>query len=102
MSNMGFHNRRGGMSHKAITMAGCRRKCLEFLASGGAFVPDEISAILQKGRSRGGMPFIYESLIDMEQSGLVCRASDYENPVTYYKWKITGCGLLSLAAPKRI
>jgi hypothetical protein len=85
-------------SHKEKTMAGCERRCLEFLANGGAFVAVDIQASLNTGQSRGGMPFIYEALINMERYGLVCRASDYENPITYYQWKITGCGLLSLAA----
>lgn len=75
------------------------RKCLDFLARGGAFAALDIQKGLGNGLSRGGTPYIWESIINMERSWLVCRARDYEHPETDYQWKITGCGLLSRAAP---
>lgn len=68
-------------------VAGLERSVLAFLAKNGPHVAQGI-------HNSAWVP-----LRNMERSYLVCRASDYEDPRSFHKWKITGCGMLALATP---
>lgn len=69
-----------------LIQAGQERAILVFLAKNGPHVAAEINNNA------------WNFLRDMEGSYLVCRASDYEDPRSFHKWRITGCGMLELAS----
>jgi DNA-binding MarR family transcriptional regulator len=68
------------------------RMILEFLDHGGSYTAEEIHGMLMP-HPRG----LWETLTKFERDGLIWRAFDYEDWRTLHKWKITGCGRLTIA-----
>lgn len=80
-----------------MDIAVAQQTILLYLAKGGAYVAQDISDAIY---ARTWSGYVWDMLRIMERSYLVCRASDYEDPGSYHKWKITGCGRLAALAPQ--
>jgi hypothetical protein len=73
-------------------MTNGEKKVLRFLLKGGRHTAQAIRGAL------GGDYGLWESLIRMEQEGLVYRAYTYGDWTTFNHWKITGCGAIQWQA----